>query len=194
MKTKRIQAGFTLIELLVAMAIFSLMTVIAYAGISSVMLNDRTSLEHETALKRVQRAMVFIEKDLRQLSLRPRNNGYSELQQAIQADGSGDILIEFSRAGNSNPTDLSRSSLQRVRYIIEEEKLQRLSWNLVDHGDLEPTKMVLMDEVTEGKVSFFSAEGETSETWTKSTLPLGIEIKLSTGRWGDIRRVLPIYY
>ncbi len=194
MNAKRKKHGFTLIELLVAMAIFSLMTVIAYAGISSVMLNDRTSLEHETALKRLQRTLVFIEKDLRQLSPRPRNDGYSALQQPLKADGGGDVLIEFSRAGNSNPTDLSRSSLQRVSYILEDEKLKRLSWNLVDHSDAEPLTMTLMDKVIEGKVSFFSDEGETLEAWTKETLPLGIEVKLSTERWGEIRRVLPIYY
>lgn len=194
MKTRFNNTGFTLIELLVAMAIFSLMTVIAYAGISSVMLNDRTSLEHETALKRLQRTLVFIEKDLRQLSPRKRNDGYSELQQPLKADGGGDVLIEFSRAGNSNPTDLSRSSLQRIRYIIEEEKLKRQSWNLVDHSDAEPLTMTLMDKVTEAKVSFFSEEGETLEAWTKETLPLGIEVKLATERWGEIRRVLPIYY
>ena len=80
MMTKRKNVGFTLLELLVAMAIFSLMTVVAYAGISSIMLNDQTSLEHETALKKLQRTLVFVEKDLRQLALRPRNDGYSELQ------------------------------------------------------------------------------------------------------------------
>ena len=103
-------------------------------------------------------------------------------------------MIEFSRAGNSNPTDLSRSSLQRVRYVIEEEKLQRLSWNLIDHSDAEPLSMTLMKGVTEAKVAFYSADGENLEAWTKSTLPLGIEIKLTTERWGEIRRILPIYY
>lgn len=192
--SKRKNSGFTLIELLVAMAIFSLMTVVAYAGISAIMLNDRSSFENETALKKLQRTLVFVEKDLRQLVKRPRNDGYSEPQQALTADGGGEVLIEFSRAGNSNPTDLSRSSLQRVRYIVEEGKLQRLSWNLVDHSDAEPLTMTLMEGVTEAKVAFFSNEGETLEAWTESDLPLGIEIKLSTERWGDIRRVLPIYY
>ena len=186
--------GFTLIELLVAMAIFSLMTVVAYAGISAVMQNDQSALAHETDLKRLQRAMVFIEKDLRQLVNRTRNDGYSELQQAVRAEGGGSDLIEFTRTGNSNPTELSRSSLQRVRYVIEDEKLQRMSWNLVDHSDAEPVRMILMPGVSEGEVSFFSAEGETLEAWIKSELPMGVEFKLTTERWGEIRRVFPIYY
>jgi len=194
MRVQRLHKGFTLIELLVAMAIFSLMTVVAYAGISAVMLNDQSSFENETALKRLQRTFLFIEKDLRQLNLRPRNDGYSALQQALTADGGGGTLLEFTRAGNSNPTDASRSSLQRIRYIIEEEQLKRLSWNLVDHSDAEPLTMTLMNKITEAKVSFFSTEGENLEAWTKSDLPLGIEVILLTERWGKIRRVLPIYY
>ena len=82
-------SGFTLIELLVAMAIFSLMTVVAYAGIAAVMQNDKSSFEHETELKRLQRTFVFIEKDLRQLSARTRNDGYSELQSPLVANGGG---------------------------------------------------------------------------------------------------------
>jgi general secretion pathway protein J len=194
MKTLQKTQGFTLVELLVAMAIFSLMTVVAYAGLAAVMQNDQSSLAHETALKRVQRAMVFIEKDLRQLSTRTRNDGYSELQPGLKSDGGGAVLLEFSRAGNSNPTDLSRSSLQRIQYVVEEEKLYRLSWNLIDHSDAEPVKMMLMDGVTGASVSFFSVEGETLESWAKPELPIGVEVKLTTERWGEIRRVLPIYY
>ena len=77
--------GFTLVELLVAMAIFSVMTVVAYAGIAAVMQNDQSSLAHETALKRIQRTMVFIEKDLRQISARSRNDGFSDLQPPVKA-------------------------------------------------------------------------------------------------------------
>ena len=194
MRLKQKSQGFTLVELLVAMAIFSLMTAVAYAGLAAVMQNDQSSLAHETALKKVQRAVVFIEKDLRQLSTRTRNDGYSELQPGLKSDGGAAVLLEFSRAGNSNPTDLSRSSLQRIRYIIDGEKLQRLSWNLVDHSDAEPVKMTLMEGVTSASVSFFSIEGETSESWAKPELPIGVEVKLTTERWGEIRRVLPIYY
>lgn len=194
MRLKRKTQGFTLVELLVAMAIFSLMTAVAYAGLAAVMQNDQSSLAHETALKKVQRAMIFIEKDLRQLSTRTRNDGYSELQPGLRSDGGGSVLLEFSRSGNSNPTDLNRSSLQRIQYLIDEEKLQRLSWNLVDHSDAEPVKMTLMDGVTSAGVSFFSKEGETSESWAKPELPIGVEVKLTTERWGEIRRVLPIYY
>lgn len=192
---KRANSGFTLIELLVSIAIFSLMTVVAYAGIAAVMNNDQTSFEHETALKRLQRTFVFIEKDLRQISPRQRNPGISDLLPALRSGEGEDVgLLEFSRAGHSNPTELTRSSLQRVRYVFVDEELQRWSWNLVDHSDIEPSKMVLLKDVTAASVAFFSEEGETVDEWTSDALPLGIEIRLTTERWGELRRVLPIYY
>lgn len=195
MINKRVNSGFTLIELLVSIAIFSLMTVVAYAGIAAVMNNDQTSFEHETALKRLQRTFVFIEKDLRQISPRQRNPGISDLLPALRSGEGEDVgLLEFSRAGHSNPTELTRSSLQRVRYVFVDEELQRWSWNLVDHSDIEPSKMVLLKDVTAASVAFFSEEGETVDEWTSDALPLGIEIRLTTERWGELRRVLPIYY
>lgn len=191
----RQQRGFTLIELLVAIAIFSMMTVVAYSGLASIINNDRTSLEHETALKKLQRTLVFIEKDLRQVSNRPRNNGYSELISALKADeGSGLGLIEFTRAGNSNPTDINRSSLQRVRYVLEDNVLQRLSWNMVDHNDAEPLIMNLLSDVSEVDFNFFSSEGENETDWNKDELPVGVELTLTHDQWGDIRRVFPLYY
>ena len=191
----RSQAGFTLIELLVSIAIFSMMTVVAYSGLASIMNNDQASLEHETALKKLQRSLVFVEKDLRQMTLRPRNPGYSELISALKSDGSSDTgLLEFTRAGNSNPTDLSRSSLQRVRYVLEDDTLQRMSWNLVDHSDAEPLTMNLLGDVTEVSFAFLSKDGESATEWNKNELPLGVELKLTHERWGEVRRVLPLYY
>jgi general secretion pathway protein J len=197
MKKSSKQGGFTLIELLVSIAIFSTMTVIAYAGIGSIMSNDQTSAEHETDLKRLQRTMLFLEKDLRQVINRTRNDGFSGLLPPLKSDGDSNTgFMEFTRAGNSNPTDLKRSSLLRVRYLVEEEKLQRITWNLVDYSDTdEPPPVTLMTGVTEVKVSFLPESGDEVDEWNKiDELPMGVEITLTTERWGQIRRVFPLYY
>ncbi len=196
MNKQKSQRGFTLIELLVSLAIFSMMTVVAYAGIGSIMTNDKASAEHETDLKRLQRAFLFIEKDLRQVTIRTRNDGFSSPLPPLNADDDTSTgFLEFTRAGNSNPTNLKRSSLLRVRYAVDDEKLQRMTWKLVDHYDIEPTSVTLMEGVTEVEVSFLPNSGEEVSEWTKiDELPIGIEITLTTERWGQIRRVLPLYY
>lgn len=197
MKNPSCQRGFTLIELLISIAIFSSMTVMAYAGIGSIMSNDRISAEHETDLKRLQRTILFIEKDLRQVINRTRNDGVSSLLPPLKSDGDTSTgFLEFTRAGNSNPTALKRSSLLRVRYLVEEEKLQRMTWNLVDYSATDdPTAVTLMTGVTEVSLSFLPQTGEAVSEWSKvDELPMGIEITLTTERWGQIRRVLPLYY
>jgi general secretion pathway protein J len=196
MNKQKSQRGFTLIELLVSLAIFSMMTVVAYAGIGSIMTNDKASAEHEADLKRLQRAFLFIEKDLRQVTIRTRNDGFSSPLPPLNADDDTSTgFLEFTRAGNSNPTNLKRSSLLRVRYAVDDEKLQRMTWKLVDHYDIEPTSVTLMEGVTEVEVSFLPNSGEEVSEWTKiDELPIGIEITLTTERWGQIRRVLPLYY
>lgn len=197
MKKRSNQRGFTLIELLVSIAIFSTMTVIAYAGIGSIMSNDKTSAEHETDLKRLQRTMLFIEKDLRQVINRTRNDGFSGLLPPLKADDDSSTgFMEFTRAGNSNPTGLKRSSLLRVRYLVEEEELQRVTWKLVDHSSTDdPSPVTLMTGVTEVEVSFLPESGEKVSEWSKNDeLPIGVEVILTTERWGQIRRVFPLYY
>ena len=191
------QRGFTLIELLVSIAIFSLMTVVAYAGIGSIMSNDKISAEHEADLKRLQRVMLFIEKDLRQVSLRARNDGISSslLAPKLANDDTDTGFLEFTRAGNSNPTGLKRSSLVRVRYSLEEEKLQRETWSLVDHSETDLEPVTLMEGVSEVEISFLPDSGEEVDEWdADDELPIGIEITFTTERWGQIRRVIPLYY
>ncbi|RVU83478.1 type II secretion system protein GspJ [Leucothrix sargassi] len=195
-KSPRHLSGFTLIELLVSIAVFSLMTVLAYAGIGSILNQDKLSAEHETDLKRLQRTVMFIEKDLRQVTLRTRNDGFSApLSPMIANDDFNTGFLEFTRSGNSNPTQLKRSSLMRVRYSLEDEDLKRETWNLVDHSDIEPVSVVLMSGVTGVELSFLPDSGEEVDEWTKvDELPIGIEVIIETERWGQIRRVLPLYY
>jgi len=196
LKIYKRDGGFTLIELLVSIAIFSSMSVVAYAGIVSILTNDKASAEHEVKLKRLQRAVMFIEKDLRQVVKRTRNDGYSSVLPPLVSDGDTSTgLLEFTRAGSSNPTNLKRSSLLRVRYFLEEEKLQRNTWSIVDHSDMESTPVTLLEGVNDVELSFLPDEGVELSDWNRADeLPISIEMTIVTEHWGKIRRVIPLYY
>jgi len=129
----RTVSGFTLLELLIAMVIFSTMSLMAYAGLNSVLTSNRITEAYEKDLKGLQRSMMFLEKDIRQLVARPRHAGYGESFAAVQTDLGLEGVLEFTRSGNPNPAGVLRSSLQRVRYVLDEGELQRWSWSLVDH-------------------------------------------------------------
>lgn len=185
--------GFTLLELLIAMVIFSFMSLMAYGALANIFTSNAVITQQEVKLKELKRAMMFIDRDLRQMVLRPRRSGYDQSIPALVSGEESDGLIEFTRAGNSNPTDSVRSSLQRVRYVLQEKKLLRKSWNLIDHIDAEPVEMPLLTEVSSFEVRFLNKKKTWDENWSSSKeMPEAIELKLTHEKWGEIIRLIPV--
>ncbi len=193
-KSIRKNGGFTLLELMIAMVIFSFMSIMAYSALANVLKSNEVITEQETKLKRLQRSMMFIERDLRQLVLRSRSSGYGQppspaLDSGLDSEG----VIEFTRAGNSNPMGLLRSSLQRVRYTVEDQNLNRLSWKFVDHLDAEPIKMLLLKNVESLSFKFLDNKNNWQENWASLTEnPQAIELTLEHKNWGKIVRLFSI--
>ena len=73
---KRRSTGFTLIEVLVAIAIFASLSVGAYQVLNQVQRSNEVSIERSERLKELQRALVFLDNDFRQMTMRQsRTNG-----------------------------------------------------------------------------------------------------------------------
>jgi general secretion pathway protein J len=190
-------SGFTLLELLIAMVIFSLMSLMAYGGLKSVLTSNSVTQEHEEDLKELQRTMMFLEKDLRQLVARPRHGNYGESFAAVQtADLTLTAVLELTRHGNPNPAEKMRSALQRVRYSLDKGQLQRSSWALVDHLDGKPIVMLLMKNLEKISFRFLAANKQWQTDWlvkNKATLPTVVEINLTHKHWGVIKRLISVY-
>lgn len=187
------QKGFTLLELLVAMVIFSLMSVMAYGGLYNVITGNEVIAEQEQRLKELQRTMMFFERDIRQLVPRPRSTGFDQFSKSFEYGLDSDGLMEFTRAGNPNPIAVARSSLQRVRYDLEEKVLSRKSWALVDHIDLEPTSMNLLKDVESIELRLLDKNKEWQINWTEAKfIPLAVEITIDHTHWGKIKRLIPV--
>ena len=187
------EKGFTLLELLVAMVIFSLMSVMAYGGLSNVITGNEVILQQEQRLKEIQRTMMFLERDMRQLVPRPRTVGFNQFAKAFEYGLDSDGLVEFSRAGNPNPIGLKRSSLHRVRYDIEEKTLVRRTWALIDHIDLEPTSMKLLNDIESLELKLLDKNNEWQENWKESKeIPKAVEIIIKHEKWGEITRLIPV--
>lgn len=191
---KNKQSGFTLIELLVSMMIFSLMSIMAYSGLINIFKSNDSLIIQEAKLKSLKRSMMFFERDMRQLVLRTRSTGYEQSEGAFVYGLDSEGLLEFTRAGNSNPMDLDRSTLQRVRYDVEDNNLIRSSWSLVDHLDAEPVKMTLLEDVEELTLRMLSIEGSWQDNWGVGidNLPKAVELKLEHKYWGNIHRIIPV--
>lgn len=187
--------GFTLLELLVAMSIFSFMAITAYSGLSNMLTSNQAITEQEQELKKLQRTMLFLEKDIRQIVSRPRKTGYGkdEIAPAFSYGLDSEGIIEFTKAGVANPLALSKSSLERVRYDLEEKELIRNSWAYVDHIDLEPVKMTLMTDVESLELRLLDASNQWKSNWSEQKIiPEAVELTLEHKYWGKIVRLFPV--
>lgn len=189
--------GFTLLELLVALAIFSVLSVMAYGSLQTVISTKTASSETSDRLAKLQLLMLRISNDLRQVSLRKIRDEYGDSQPVMKLHQAGNQMLEWSRAGYMNPAKLSRSQLQRVAYRIEDEKLIRMSWHVLDRAqDTEAVESELIDDVIAIEWRFLKDDDEWATDWPEDqqtnpdAIPLAIEFNIELKDWGKLTRLV----
>ena len=195
-------SGFTLLEMLVALTVFALVSAMVYSGQVAV-LNAKQGVERQAHfLKQLQTAMLMLERDIGQHVLRSVRDDYGDSQPPMVSADFGEIRLSLSRAGWQNPLNQPRSTLQRVAYGVEEEKLLRYSWSMLDRAQgSEPYKVVLLESVRELKLRFLDQKREWQEQWPPQggmqsaapplVMPLAVELTLELEEWGSFRRLIP---
>lgn len=190
------QRGFTLIEILVVLVIFSILAVLGYGTLNNV-LKQQAGIE--AALERIalqQKAYMRLRNDLLNARMRPVRDEFGDQQAALF--GGTDAGLEFTRGGWRNPVNAPRATLERVRYVLAGEKLQRASWRVLDRAqDSAPLETTLLDGVQEMRWRFLDAQLEWVDTWPDSRaqiattadapLPLAVELTLDTRELGEMR-------
>jgi general secretion pathway protein J len=186
------QRGFTLLELLVALAIFALVSVMAYGGLASVLDQQFATDEIAGQLARLQKTYLLLQRDFEQLVPRPVRDEYGDTQAPLL----GDSQLQFTRGGWSNPAGHPRSSLRRVAYRLEDQELTRYAWSVLDRAqNSEPLEQPLLDGVTEIRSRYLVENDEWQDSWPPATvaatgdtetfsLPLAVEIQLEHERFG----------
>ncbi|MGL6171847.1 MAG: type II secretion system minor pseudopilin GspJ, partial [Vibrio sp.] len=77
--------GFTLIEVLVAIAIFASLSIGAYQVLNQVQRSNQISAERSARLTELQRALVIMDADFRQMALRQfRTDGQAPSELLLQ--------------------------------------------------------------------------------------------------------------
>jgi type II secretion system protein J len=76
---------------------------------------------------------------------------------------------------------------------LEEGKLTRLSWNLVDHLDAEPITMTLIEDVESFELRLLDPAKQWQKSWkSNKNIPLAVELNLEHKYWGKIVRLIPV--
>ena len=211
----RFSAGFTLIELLVAMAIFAIMSTAMYTVFNSYQQTKEITDRDAHRLADLQRFFAQFGREIQQTVQRPVRDEYASESRLPALQGKRETL-EFTRAGWNLPPFVStfRSELQRVGYALEEGKLVRAQWLVLDRAeDSKPIRTPVLDDVKEVTFKYFtmdqnnqiqdvenwpvdsngnSSTSSTASSWGLSpdevSLPIMVEITLDLPDYGKITR------
>ncbi|MCC5855664.1 MAG: type II secretion system minor pseudopilin GspJ [Idiomarina sp.] len=190
------QQGLTLIEVLIAIMIIALIGLASALVLSQMTASERNSAEHHKQLAELQFALLMLDRDVRQMVVRPVRQ-VPEERRRIYVTNSGDLTdsdsggLAFVRAGWTNPQGiLPRAELQPVVYRARDNVLQRLYTPFVDDATQDPAIQDLLTGVTEFTVTFYH-NGEELERWERpDDLPQRVHIQIEHEYFGVIDRVL----
>lgn len=199
----RSNQGFTLIEVLVAMAVFAVMTILAYMSLGQTLANADMLGKRMDRLQAIQRTMRYLSNDLSAASPRPiRSELGDTYMPAVMVSAANNFVLAVTHGGWSNPAGLPRSTQQRSVYLLEDGRLFRVYYNVLDSTY---TNNALSTEILDGVESIefrlFQDNGETSNQWpplgaaglaAEMMRPRAVEIILTLEGEGEIRRIVEV--
>lgn len=195
--------GFTLIEVLVAMAIFGVMSALAYMSLGQTMANSDLLNERMDRLQAVQRTMRYLSNDLNSAAPRPvRDELGTTYLPAIMVSPANDFALAVTHGGWSNPAGLPRSTQQRSVYLLDDGALFRVYYQVLDATYAnEAISTEILDGVESLEFRLLQSSGESVGEWpppgtqgASSTMlrPRAVEIILTLEGEGEIRRIIEV--
>jgi len=196
-------SGFTLVEVLVAIAIFTVVGILAMVGYNELLQQTTIAGDAMQRVRSVQMAMLRMTQDFEQIELRPVREAFgADVQPCLIATRSGEMLAEFTRAGWSNPAGIQRSTLQRVAYRLVNGKLIRSYWTVLDRTLAnKPVEVELIDNVKTVELRFMNRNRAWQEQWpgtgsqnvgNAEARPIAVEITVELEDWGRITRIVEV--
>jgi general secretion pathway protein J len=134
--------GFTLVELLIALLIFGLLSASGVALLSFSVEARVRSGERLDALSSALRTRAMLTADLAQAAPRTYRRDDGSMTAAFRGE-EADALLAFVRRGWANEDGAPRASLQRVEYRLNDGRLERLAYPMVDGARPGPEGVLL---------------------------------------------------
>jgi general secretion pathway protein J len=216
--SRRFAHGFTLLELMIALSIFSIMGLAAYRLLSGETRLQSELEAHSLELQQWQRGMRRLTDDLRQIAPRPIRLEYGDEEAALYGTSDSLHLTRYGWSNPLHKTRSQLQRIE-YRLASEEENtefgndssgqlLQRQVWAVLDRApDSEPLQQRLLPQVSDLSWRYMDNDKQWHSQWPssqpllgqnsspsssddKQSLPLAIEITLTSQRFGEITRLI----
>lgn len=155
---KRIHArGLTLLELIISVAIFALVSAMAYGGLQVMLQGDSQTRARAALLAEVQVTLAVLERDLRQIVPVGYRDRFGDRQPSLVFSPLATTReLHVVRAGGG-----ALQPVRRISWRVSEAGLERLLWDVLDSGgeDSVQSRMFLRAKGQEaGQASSQSAQ------------------------------------
>ncbi len=195
--------GFTLIEVLVAMAVFGVLTILAYMALGQTLAGSEMLNERMDRLQAIQRTMRYLSNDLNSASPRPiRSELGDSFLPALMVSAANDFALAVTHGSWSNPAGLPRSTQQRSVYLLDDGKLFRVYYFVLDATySNEAVSTEILDGVERLEFRLIQDNGQSTNQWPPLDLqggsanqirPRAVEIILTLEGEGEIRRLIEV--
>ena len=200
---RRLSGGFTLIEVLVAMAIFGVLTILAYMSLAQTFQSADILNARMDRLQSIQRTIRYLSNDLASASPRPvRNDVGDAYMPAVMVSAANDFALAVTHGGWPNPAGLPRSTQQRSVYLLEDGKLFRVYYNVLDSTYISNAiSTEILDGVESLEFRLIQDNSEVTNQWPPDGAqgrgadrmrPRAVEIILTLENEGEIRRIIEV--
>lgn len=191
--------GFTLIEILVALTIFSIMAVLGYKALASVLDSRAAVSEHNQKWRAVELFFSRMERDLHSLTPRSIRNQANLVEPPLYASrdalGPNGAQLAFTRTGWSE-AEGTAADAQRIGYRLRGQQLQLLIWPVLDQAPYsEAVAYTVLEPVESMKLRYLDSAGSWHETWgsaTDSKVPKAVELTLVLASGERLTRLLAL--
>lgn len=187
-------AGFTLLEILVALAIFAVVSVIAYSGLNQMLL-AKSRVEAENRLWReLTQVLGRLDEDVSLVVNRRWRDQGGLVQPAVR--GTAELALPYDcQLELVRKSTQGGSGLVHIGYRFKQQQLEMLLWDVLDQGPrTEPQIYPLMQDINGLEVQFLDARRNWVSKWPQpsepNALPKAVRVRLSLQKGGVVERLL----